>query len=287
MVLDGSMKKMKSNILFPQFFLPLTSIKLARFVTSVDHPHQDYHDPPLHNPPIPTVTLREHYAGFQREGEKTGFLLALTSLLSSKFSKQSNTRTRITTSHVRTYALENSSQWFEECMTIESTRKWVEKAIADGDDIYMIVGFHTVVDARIISESVRGREVGGRAGVPVDLSLVAIGAIAPLGNIINPQIDGHHENADGVQAQFLAPGEQICAFQYRKICHRWLSHKNRGTAQLSKAPRWKAYDTWRTSGKSEDTKDTIEVEMVEEEMLNGDWDRSETAEGDILLISRT
>jgi hypothetical protein len=44
-----------TTILFPQFFIPVRSLKLGRFVTSVDHPHQDYHDPAYNFPPIASV----------------------------------------------------------------------------------------------------------------------------------------------------------------------------------------------------------------------------------------
>lgn len=44
-----------------------------------------------------------------------------------------------------------------EAMTFDITRKWIEKAIDSGDDIYLVVGFHMVMDAHIVHESVEGR----------------------------------------------------------------------------------------------------------------------------------
>jgi hypothetical protein len=276
---------MTSSIVFPQFFLPLTSIKLGRFVTSVIHPHQDYHDAPLPNPPTPIITLRENYTGLQNEGTRSNLSTALTSLLSSAFSKRAHGRTRITTTQVKTYTLENSSQLFQEALEIESTRKWIEKAIDDGDDIYFIVGFHTVVDARIVIESSKAQDIGGRVGIPVDLSLAAVGAIVPFGHLVSPHVDGQYANADSLYAQFLAPGEQICAFQYRKVSFRWLSSKQADTASLSKCPRWRKTDSWRTmQPQEEDTEDTVEVEMEPAELYDEDWDKEETTEGELVLM---
>jgi len=170
-------------------------------------------------------------------------------------------------------------------MKIDSTRKWIEKAIDDGDDVYLIVGFHTVVDARIVHESVKSQDVGGRVGIPVDLSLAAVGAIVPFGNVINPSVEGQHVNADSLQAQFLVPGEQICALQYRKVRFRWLSSKGVDSASLSKYPRWRTTDGWRTMNlQAEDVKDTIEVEMEEVGSYDEDWEKVETIEGEVLVM---
>ena len=276
---------MTSSIIFPQFFLPVTSIKLGRLVTSISHPHQDYYDPPLSNPPSSIVSHRDRYTGYQHGGTRSNFSTTLTSLLSSAFSKRANSRTRIETTQVKTYTLENSSKIFEEAMKIDSTRKWIEKAIDDGDDVYLIVGFHTVVDARIVHESVKSQDVGGRVGIPVDLSLAAVGAIVPFGNVINPSVEGQHVNADSLQAQFLVPGEQICALQYRKVRFRWLSSKGVDSASLSKYPRWRTTDGWRTMNlQAEDVKDTIEVEMEEVGSYDEDWEKVETIEGEVLVM---
>ena len=103
-------------------------------------------------------------------------------------SKRAKTGIRITTTQVDTYALANSGQWFTEAMSLEVTRKWVEKAIDQGDDIYLIAGFHTASNARIVQESLLGREVAGQIKLPVGLTLAAIGAVAPLGNIVDPSV---------------------------------------------------------------------------------------------------
>jgi hypothetical protein len=70
--------------------------------------------------------------------------------MSSGFSRRANIKARIATDQVKTYILGNSGRWFEEAMSPEVTRKWVERAIDQGDDIYIIVGFHAVSNARII-----------------------------------------------------------------------------------------------------------------------------------------
>lgn len=68
-------------ILLPQIFIPVGSIKLGRLVTSVDHPDQDYHDPPYSPIPDPTINIRAHYGGFGHESHTSNFSSALTSFV--------------------------------------------------------------------------------------------------------------------------------------------------------------------------------------------------------------
>ncbi|KAI9779880.1 MAG: hypothetical protein M1816_003327 [Peltula sp. TS41687] len=165
---------------------------------------------------------------------------------------------------------------------IATSQEVVERAIDQGDDIYVIVGFHTVADARIILQSELGREAAGQFALPVGLSLTAIGAIAPLGNIVDPSLAGQHQVIQGEEVQFVATGEQVCALQYRKVCHRWLSSRKIDEASLSKAPRWTAYDRCRDDEEGED--DIIEVEAVELQKPGGDWEEVEASAGEILLL---
>lgn len=274
---------MASSIIFPQFFLPVKSVKLGRFTVSIDQPHQEYHDPLCADAPETIITTRDSYGGSHQEAVTKGFTSALTSLMSSGFSKRAKTKAKIATSQVKTYALGNSGRWFTEAMSLEETRKWVEKAIDQGDDIYVIVGFHTVADARIILQFELGREAAGQLALPVGLSLTAIGAIAPFGNIVDPSVAGQHQVIKGGEVQFVAPGEQVCALQYRKVCHQWLSSRRIDKVSLSKVSRWTAYDRCRDDEEGED--DIIEVEAVEMQKPGGDWEEVEASTGEILLLS--
>jgi hypothetical protein len=75
----------------------------------------------------------------------------------------------------------------------------------------------------------------------------------------------------------LAPGEQICAFRYCKIYHRWLSSRKIDSLSLSKVPPWTASESWRTGDneQAEEEPNTIEVWMEELQELEGDWVQEE------------
>lgn len=82
----------------------------------------------------------------------------------------------------------------------------------------------------------------GRLSLPVSLVLNVAGVIAPLGDLADPQVGVHRGGVEGVIEHFKAPGEQTCGFQYRKVCHRWLSSRSIDNASLAKTPRWLAGD---------------------------------------------
>ena len=252
------------NIISSDFLLPLESVKLGRLVKSIDFPAHSYHDPPYSQAPEAKPVVRDQYKRILQSNSSTNFASKLTSLMSSGFTKRANTRVRIETDAVKTYTLNNSEAWFTEATKFDETKRWIERAIG-GDGIYLVVGFHTVADSRIVHESVEGHQIGGQATVPVGLSLATVGAIVPLGNIVDPAVGGNKRVMDGEKTQYFVPGEQICALQYLKVSYRWLYSKRVQNLKLSKWPRWTASEDWRKTSvdEAEDEPDLLEVEIEE------------------------
>jgi hypothetical protein len=275
---------MSLNIIIPQLFLPPSSVKLGRFITNIDHPHQSYYDPIYARTPEPAISSREAYVGLNHESSNASFGSALTSLMSAGFSRRAKTQVSVMADSVRTYALDNSDKWFTEAMAMLGTRTWIERTVDRGYDIYMIVGFHTVTNARIAHKFVHESDTGGQINIPVNLTLAAVGAIAPLGDIIDPSVGGNSQSVDNTRAFFIAPGEQICAFQYRKVRHRWFSSNSIDTARLSASPRWSSVERSRDEEDGEDDIMEVEAIPVPEEELDGKWARKEAPAGEILLI---
>ncbi|CAF9931584.1 MAG: hypothetical protein GOMPHAMPRED_005961 [Gomphillus americanus] len=269
------------TFLLPQVLIPLSSIKLGRFVTSIDNPHQDFHDPSYYSTLHPLISVRSSYGGRGHESRTSSFTSALTSLLSAGFSRRSGSNITIETSLVQTYMLPNSTQWFEEAISLEETRRWVEKCIDQGDDLYFVVGFHTIMDAQIIHEAANRNERTRQVGLPVGLALNAAGIIAPLGGLADPQLGASSGSSQGVVQQFEAPGEQVCGFQYRKVCHRWLSSKNIDNASLAKTSHWSVGDRWRDE--EEGIEDILQVEIVNLDRPEGEWDE-QLVDDEVLLI---
>ena len=233
---------MALSIISLDFFLPFGSIKLGRLVKSIEFLTNHYHDPPYSPAPEGMLVVRDHCERTLRDERSAGFASKLTTLMSTGFSKRAKLRVRVETDTVKTYVLDNSEAWFWKATYLDETRNWIERAVG-GSGVYYVVGFHTVIDTRIISESVEGHQASGELTLPVGLTLAAVGVIAPLETVIDPGLKGHRTASDGAKTQFIIPGEQICALQYRKVSHRWLSSKKIANLKISKAPRWTVGET--------------------------------------------
>ncbi|KAF4344798.1 hypothetical protein FBEOM_1242 [Fusarium beomiforme] len=299
---------MTLHIIPTSLFIPLESVRLGRFISNLEQPHQSYHDSPSCEPPKQFVSFRYDYTGLHQNASDSGFGSALTSLISGAFSKRARFKVRIAAEQIKTYNLDNSTAWFEAATRVPATRSWIERAIDRGDLIYMIVGFHTVIDARISEECIQGQEAGGQVQVPVGLSLAAAGAIVPLGNLIDPVAGGNRRNLDSTKTQFMAPGEQVCALQYRQVSHKWLSRRAIDDLKLSTTPRWLSIERGRGWEEDEDEEnedeenedeenedeenedeedegeDAIEVQLEDFNELDGEWERNELPGGETLLI---
>ncbi|KAB5539210.1 hypothetical protein GE09DRAFT_1248163 [Coniochaeta sp. 2T2.1] len=229
---------MRVSVVLPQFFLPQNSVRLGRLTTSVDHSHQGYHDPPAASPPPMLTSLHASYTGEQHTSSTSGFGSTLTSLLSAGFSKRAKMKIRVTT----------------------------EDAFDRGQDVYMVVGFHTVTNATVTHESLAGSSVGGQITVTVGLSLAAAGVVVRLGSAVDPSATVYQQGYDRAQSQFGAPGEHICAVQYRKICHVALEQ-----ACLSEVRQWPSMERARNEEDGED--DIVEVDLTDVQDLEGIWDK--------------
>lgn len=230
------------------------------------------------------MSPRSSYTDHRHNASNSGFRSALTSLMSAGFSKRAKSNVRIAAEHINTYTLDNSDEWFEEAVLLPATRSWFERAVDRGDRIYMVVGYHTITDARISQESIQGEQTSGQLALPASLSLAAAGVVAPLGNLIDTAVGANRENLNGAQSHFMAPGEQVCALQYRKVHHKWLSSKMVDTLRLSKAPRWLSIETRRAMEEEDDDEDIIEVQMEEMDGPDGEWDAERLPDGEVLLV---
>ncbi|SCO78512.1 uncharacterized protein FRV6_02725 [Fusarium oxysporum] len=190
---------------------------------------------------------------------------------------------RVATDHIKIYTLDNSDDWFNKAMCLSATRAWIERAIDRGEDIYMIVGFYTAMNASISQTSIVGNSAGGQIQVPVTLSRSAAGVVAPIGNLLDPGVKVNQQGLDGAASQFIAPGELVCALEYRKLCHRRLSSKHVDNSRLSEVRQWSSMERSRDEEDGKD--DVIEVELTVVDCLDGDWDKEVV--GDQIMFIRS
>ncbi|RTE73086.1 hypothetical protein BHE90_012485 [Fusarium euwallaceae] len=117
------------------------------------------------------------------------------------------------------------------------------------------------MDARISQASTLGNGAGGQTMVPHTMCLAAAGVIAPIWGLLDPSVGIHQHGLDGAISHFVSPGEQVCAFEFRKLCHRWLSSKHVDNSRLSGVRQWSSMERSRDEEDGED--DVVEVELTE------------------------
>src|SRR5579862_849072 len=143
---------MPPSILLSQFFLPLSAVSLGRFVISLENPHQDFHDPHRNSGPEITERVQTQYDSIRHSIKHQNVASQLTTFLSSSFSKRLKASIRITADQAKTYYLNDVGQWFRDAIQSKETQKWIERTIDEGEDIYVVVAYHTLFDARIMEQ---------------------------------------------------------------------------------------------------------------------------------------
>lgn len=259
---------MPRSILLSQFFLPPSAVSVGRFVISLDDPHQDYHNPTCNASPNVTEKVQTQFDSILYSVNHQNIASQLTTFLSSTFSKRLKASIRITADRAKTYYLNNAGQWFRDAVQSRETREWIERTIDEGEDIYVVVAYHTLVNARITEQLGGQSVVGGTLAIPVSTALTASGVVIPFTNAVDPGLGGFRGHIEDEQRQFIAPGEQIYAVQYRKVRWRWFARNRADEMTLAKKAWWERYGGLRNL--QSEPEDMIEVELEDEIALEGD-----------------
>jgi hypothetical protein len=273
---------MPPSILLSQFFLPLSAVSLGRFVISLDDPHQDFHDPLCNSDPEVAERVQTQYDSVRHSVKHQNVASQLTTFLSSSFSKRLKASIRITADQAKTYYLNNVGQWFRDAVQSEKTQKWIERTIDEGEDIYVVVAYHTLFDARIIERLGGQRTTSGNLAIPMPTPLSVPGTVIPFTNIADSGLGGFRDHTKDEQRQFIAAGEQIFAVQYRKVRWRWFASNKVDEVMLAKKAWWERYD--RPRYLQSEPEDMIEVELLEDGIaLEGDHDECTTESGEVFV----
>jgi hypothetical protein len=125
--------------------------------------------------------------------------------------------------------------------------------------MYMIVGIHTVKDARVTHDHWNAVETKAWIQLPVDtLASPRAGALMP-GGIANLDTDAKKWRELGESSSFVAPGEQVIAIRYRKLKFKWFSSHTLESTYLEKGNRWKVYLLGDKTEPEEDAEDVVEA----------------------------
>ncbi|KAH7000664.1 hypothetical protein EDB80DRAFT_582247 [Ilyonectria destructans] len=259
---------MPQDILLPQCLLPITSIRLGRFIVRVDDPHlSPFHDPKIEVKPDSGISESTflNYDGDQHASSGNKFAAGLPSLLNGSVTRKTGRSCAVSADSVTIRQLTNPVAQFKEAVKDDAARKWFEERKDEGcGDFYFVVGYYVMVNAVIEISEEKSSGTSGQLNVPVSAALAAGGILLPDGGITDPKFEAGYEKSQGGTVRFKAPGDRISALQYRKVSFKWLSSKNLDKATLGKNSVWESL--LRVKGEAEEEEeDMAQVELEEDE----------------------
>jgi hypothetical protein len=268
---------MPQNIFLPQGFLPVNSVKLCSFIANRDNPLDPMHDPEIEIDLEKDVVVSPYsnYGGNQQAGSGQKLGASLPSLLSASITKTTNGSTTVNTTGAITYQLRNSEPLFKKAIQNRATRLWIEdQSDSDRKHLLFLVGYHAMVDAVIVLGDKNESEVSGQARIAISKALAAAGILLPDGVFTDPEISAKIEKSRASTIEFVATGERVCAFQYRKVKFRWFSGKDIDRATLSDQS-WHTVKIPRGVSAGAAEGDVIEVELVDDDDRDNEKDEDE------------
>jgi hypothetical protein len=131
-------------------------------------------------------------------------------------------------------------------------------------------GFTAEISSLATASRSKGKATDFQAKVqlPVSEAASATGAVVMVGNLADPAVTIQRQGDHGLRKQFVAPGEQVYAVQYRKVKFKWYSSRDLDRAALEKGSRWMVHGTVR--GQEVGTNDVVEATISEEEDADGE-----------------
>lgn len=239
---------MQSTTAFQNSLLPFNSVQLGRLVCGIKSPEreQNFIDPSSNNPPEFTITPRQ-------DSEELLNSVKLREHLSQLLSTSDGSQYLDPTDHSGfTYLLRNPGTWFNNACAAPKLCEWLECSADDGYDVYLVAGFHTLIDLR---PSASADEE----------------ASASTAAILNTGVDSETEIGN---SHVCAPGEKIYAVLYHKVHFKWYSSRKVERGFLEQNNRWKVYWEPRRGAIDDDDDDDEDVAeaylVVETELESSD-----------------
>lgn len=264
---------MRSTSVVQNALLPLESLQLGRLVLNIESPQQDFRDPPI-DPPKSTVTSQLNFEEIQSSTKALKLRVRLAQLLSSSYGIQYANQIDLSAACARTHLLCNSRTWFSAACCVVEIREWLERAIEDGYNVYLVAGFHTVIDGRF-SEAVVSSETA-HGGISIQIGALTGGTISVPVMDLTTTVGSTWKSGNKHQRTFDAPGEQIYAVQYRKVQFKWYSSRKIENGFLEQKNRWKLY--WGLRGDDDGNEDVVEADLSDDMGFEGEPDEVYTTE---------
>ncbi|KAI5839642.1 hypothetical protein DFP73DRAFT_560902 [Morchella snyderi] len=253
------------NIQSPQ------SLRLGSFILDIKDIHQDTHEPFIDRPAAGEISINIHgsFQETQTLAKGSKFRAFLSDILSLSNEKRTSGITNLVASQLTIHKLRNNSAWFEEACGRPGTLDWFIKAFKDRYDVYLLVGFFILTDARLAT--IRTSSTLGTAGAEASALPTAIAALGDAMTMVGG-VRNTRDVSFGRISVLDVPGDQIFGMWYRKVKFNWFFSREVGIPSLSNQTRWKPL--WEIRGPASADGDN-----------EGDSDYSYEEEPDILCVT--
>jgi hypothetical protein len=211
-----------------------------------------------------------------RRESKASFASVLTKILSARFSKQVQASIQVVSDRGTSYSLDNSEAWLDKALSMSETRTWIERAALRGRTIYLVVGIQTLTNPCVSWAVASDRQSEAGFDISQALSAVTDGALSVFlqAEVATKGQSTHHDNTEHC---VKAPGERVCAIQYRRLKYGWLSHRSPERMYLSKTRQWSCIEGHmrEISSDGDEEEDVDEKNVDEEDVIVVDFDNDE------------
>ncbi|GIC92424.1 uncharacterized protein Aud_008890 [Aspergillus udagawae] len=214
---------MRKPLLVTTVPIPIGDLKLGSLIIDRSHPTQNVYAPidiQLQDAPTETVLKRtqKNYKTLVRTYSRTALRPHL-SVLGWDFTREHpDVAVQIESLEGFTYELRNPLQWFNALIEQPGSREWLQTMNRRAADVFLVTGCRSLRDARVTLN--RKQQKTNGINVMVDIGMVASAAAgAPLPVPTGQEIGIQAEQKTLYQQneQYVAPGEQVFAIQYKKL----------------------------------------------------------------------
>src|SRR5271154_5737868 len=159
------------------------------------------------------VNADENFSGRITDESKTFFKAAITRVFSSMLDFESQDTFYVTSETARRYELRQPNLVFHQLCQDDDVKKWLEEGYHDKQDSHLVIGFRTLLNARLFRKAQQATDAAIQFHIPTG---APAGDPTPTGEG-DVKIAGGHGHKSGREGEFTALGERIYAICYRKI----------------------------------------------------------------------
>jgi hypothetical protein len=203
---------------FSSSYLNLDEIKLGELVLNIRDPNEAF------CPYFPITLTESDYdcrlfgevGGSNKDERSSSFSAMLTKLVTLGVHSNKMDEETIRAKQAKTYGLKNHEPYLQRQLKDKKTMDWV-LTHRRNKDIYMIIGYHTVVDAKVNNNHWLDKQMEVKATIPASEAALPGSSNTPIGQAMDVGLDAKGSHKRDQAISFLAPGERIIGIKYRKL----------------------------------------------------------------------